>query len=223
MDSMTKAFITDLISHDIVGNWVFWLLVFFVSGLSAIAASFIGGYGRKRGENMATKADFESLKEQLQATTRLTEEIKNEVGHIEWRTREEFTSRRKKLEEFAEQIGIVASTIDKWQSRALAEDYLLLETECMSHLEMLARLYFRILIHPTFEFITAWRNIIQYRIAAQQTYAKISPDDYQACQQAFQKYLEGHAPLYTKALEKRIALEETIVRTMGNILQFSNE
>src|SRR5476649_2300581 len=100
MDATTQALVVDLISQRTLANWAFWLLFFVVSGLSALAASFLKAYGSKRGEQLATKADFDNLKEQLQATTRLTEEIKSEVGHIEWHMRETYTTRRAKLEEF---------------------------------------------------------------------------------------------------------------------------
>ena len=47
-------------------------------GAAAIGA-FVGAYLKKRGENLATKEDFEDLLQQIKAQTKATEEIKAEV------------------------------------------------------------------------------------------------------------------------------------------------
>jgi len=58
-----------------------WFYVVFLS--LTVAGSAIGGllsaYFKKRGETLATKADFSALQDQLRESTRLAEEIKHDV------------------------------------------------------------------------------------------------------------------------------------------------
>ena len=48
--------------------------------IAAAAGAFLGEYLKTRGKNLATKADFESLSDQLRASTEMVETIKAEIG-----------------------------------------------------------------------------------------------------------------------------------------------
>lgn len=98
MDAPTQAFVTEIVSRRIAENWLYWCLFLAASFL----ASFAGAYIKRRAENLATKADFDELKRQLDQTTRLTEDIKSEVGHAEWKAREINALHRAKLEKILE-------------------------------------------------------------------------------------------------------------------------
>ncbi|WP_123647319.1 hypothetical protein [Lysobacter enzymogenes] len=73
----------------LVGQWV----------LKRLA---VGGdaYASKKGENLATKEDFDQLLEQLKRNTAATESIRTELAHQEWTAREWKAARARKLEEF---------------------------------------------------------------------------------------------------------------------------
>ena len=60
--------------------------------------AFVGEYLKTRGKNLATKADFDRLQDQLRANTELVETIKSEVGQKDWAQREWANLRRLKLE-----------------------------------------------------------------------------------------------------------------------------
>src|SRR6266403_4090983 len=66
-----------------------------VAGLAA----YFGAYLKRKGENFATKEDFDNLRAQLQTNTRVVEEIKSEFGQRDWAAREWAAIRRAKLEE----------------------------------------------------------------------------------------------------------------------------
>lgn len=223
MDATTQTLIADLISQRIASNWVFWLLFFVVSGLAAVAADFLKAYGRKRGEQLATKADFESLKEQLRATTRLTEEIKSEVGHIEWRMREAYTARRAKLEEFVQQIGTVETAIGEWSAKAILEEFETLDSACLNRLQVLARLYFPALYMPTLDFCMTWREIVGHTLSRAQALSKIDRDDFPTRQQVRDDYVKSYDALYREAIRKRDVLEQAVVDTNQDVLQFKDE
>lgn len=79
-----------------------WLLLFIQTILmlaTAAAAAFLGSYLKTKGQNFATKRDFDELQKQLSENTKLVEAIKSEISHRDWVQRERTTFRRNKLEE----------------------------------------------------------------------------------------------------------------------------
>jgi hypothetical protein len=87
--------------------------------LAAAAGAFFGEYLKTRGKNLATRADFESLKAQLRANTELVETIKTEVGHRDWAKRERTNQRRIKLEELLNKLHDCDHYLDELRSSAL--------------------------------------------------------------------------------------------------------
>ena len=56
-----------------------WMVI--ILGLaSAGAGAFLGSYFKRKGENFATKEDFDSLLEQVEAQAKVTEEVRNEYA-----------------------------------------------------------------------------------------------------------------------------------------------
>jgi len=51
-----------------------------ISALGGLVGSFLTAYAKKRGENLATKADFDELLRQLRLQTAETEKIKSEIA-----------------------------------------------------------------------------------------------------------------------------------------------
>ncbi len=67
--------------------------------LVTTAGAFVGEYLRGRAKNLATKADFDSLHEQLGLNTRLVERVQAGIDLQDWARREWTTLWRIKLEE----------------------------------------------------------------------------------------------------------------------------
>jgi hypothetical protein len=76
--------------------WVLLAVQLVLTLAAAGIGSFLGEYLRTRGKNLATKADFDSLQDQLRANTELVETIKAEVGQKDWAQREWTNLRRTK-------------------------------------------------------------------------------------------------------------------------------
>lgn len=55
-----------------------------VTVLSAGIGAYIGAYLKKKGENLATHEDFQTVLTELKATTRATKEIENTISHEVW-------------------------------------------------------------------------------------------------------------------------------------------
>jgi len=103
MDTATVNLIVEAISARI-GATAFWatiasgLVVAVLGAIAAGGAAFLGSYLRKRGENLATKDDFDELKRQLAQNTETVETIKSDIAQRDWLARERNTIRRTMLE-----------------------------------------------------------------------------------------------------------------------------
>ncbi len=154
MDATTQAFVTEIVSRKIAENWLYWVLY-----LAAVfVAAYFSAYIKKRAENLATKADFDDLREQLRQTTRLTEEIKSEIGHAEWKAREMNLLRRTKLEEYVQQIAKVEGAVGAAVMKAFTGQELEIPSEPMDRLHALTQLYFPQLAVVALPFEAAWRS-----------------------------------------------------------------
>jgi hypothetical protein len=67
--------------------------------IAAAAGAYWGEYLKAKGKNLATKHDFDDLKEQLRANTELVEKVKSDINREDWAAREWTNLRRLKLEE----------------------------------------------------------------------------------------------------------------------------
>ena len=61
-----------------------YLVIALTSLLSSGVAAFVGAYLKTRGENLATKSDFDSLLAQLKQQTREVEQVKSEISQAGW-------------------------------------------------------------------------------------------------------------------------------------------
>lgn len=138
MDATTQAFVTEIVSRKIAENWLYWLLFLAASFLAA----FAGAYIKRRAENLATRDDFDELKRQLQQTTRLTEEIKSEVSHTEWKARETNSLMRAKLEEFALCISSSDQAFSTFVRKSCGGEFLTSDAPDFDRLRAIATLYF---------------------------------------------------------------------------------
>lgn len=136
MDPSMHAMVAEIVSHQIAETWSKWLLVIAV----LFIAAFFGAYVRRRAENLATRDDFKELKRQLEATTRMTEDIKREIGHAEWKAREVNAILRAKLEEMVRQLTIINREIRRFVDGD--SDQVALSTIEIESLRGLMALYF---------------------------------------------------------------------------------
>src|SRR5262245_32814719 len=94
--------------------WMLLLVQVVILAAAAAVGAFFGEYLMTRGKNLATKADFVSLQDQLRANTELVETIKAEVGQKDWARREWANLRRTKLEELIEKMHDCLVFIDQF-------------------------------------------------------------------------------------------------------------
>jgi hypothetical protein len=90
--------------------------------LAAAAGAFFGEYFKTKGKNLATKQDFEDLKDQLRANTELVERVKAEIGREDWASREWTNLRRLKLEELLEKAHAGEANLKRARYTAITAD-----------------------------------------------------------------------------------------------------
>ena len=88
----------------LAAGWTVWGILGVVGGWlvkSSLGSLAKAGeaYAARKGENLATKEDFNQLLEQLRRNTEATEQIRTEIAHEDWTVREWKAARARKLEE----------------------------------------------------------------------------------------------------------------------------
>src|SRR5262252_4432820 len=120
MDEVTiQKIAAEVVRHLPNYAWVLLLVQGLITLVAAGAGAFFGEYFRTRGKNLATKADFHSLQEQLRATTQTVETIKSEVAQKDWAQREWTNLRRTKLEALLEKMHDCLAFLDQLRRRAV--------------------------------------------------------------------------------------------------------
>lgn len=110
-ETLIREVAQQIIKEQFLENWKFYMLILGLWTIGLVVALMVS-YMKKRGENLATKADFEELLQQIRATTKTTEEVKTAIAHADWNTKEWKTLRRMKLEDLIESIY----SVNQWIS-----------------------------------------------------------------------------------------------------------
>lgn len=103
-EELVREIARQIAEQQFEATWPLYVCIIVLTLVAGFAGNFIGEYAKKRGEHLATKADFESLVEQLKQTTRVAEEVRSHVAHIDWAARELKVLKRQKLEELIRSI-----------------------------------------------------------------------------------------------------------------------
>lgn len=148
-----------IVRRELLLNLEFYLVLLAMFAIGSAAVAYGSEYFRTRGKNYATKADFDELLGQLQKTTALTETIKLEVSHEDWRQREFKLIRRAKLEELLKAMHASSEWLHRHRSREFFGEALEIQAEPFNDVIVVATLYF-----PELEEISDFRTAyLNYR------------------------------------------------------------
>jgi hypothetical protein len=151
------------------------VIVVLVSALTALGVS----YFRTRGQNLATKHDFEELQKQLKANTEVVETIKSEVSQRDWAQREWTNLRRIKLEALLEEMHECETYLDQYRDYSM--DYTLKaggpEHNPMNELQTIAELYLPELRREVFMLYTAFHNQVAAGMNLRSKWLKMALDE----------------------------------------------
>jgi len=170
-----KQIAAEIAAQSPFGNRTGPFLVFYVIITAAVAglAAWFGSLLKTKGQNFATKQDFDELQKQLRANTdlvesvksswlrantELVETIKSEVGQRDWAKREWKNLRRLKVEALFDTMHKCEADLER--RRVAASNGTLLESkrDYLSELDTISSLYLPELVIETAAFSREWRK-----------------------------------------------------------------
>jgi len=198
--------------------WQLLLIQVGITGLAAAAGAFFGEYFRTRGRNLATKADFDSLTDQLRITTETVETIRAEVSQKDWAKREWTNLRRVKLEELLTKMHDCEEYLDRVRHKGFegSADY---GRDPISELTTIGELYFPELGPQIRQFVVQCRTYVSAG-SALATGLVMAGQDLLGRQKAMDRYTaklpnEEFEKLLTLASQLRTDARLVLVQIMG--------
>jgi hypothetical protein len=221
MDKVTiQEIATEIVARLPYGDryWLFLLVNVIVMALVGVLAVLGTSYLRTRGQNLATKHDFDELQKQLRANTELVETIKSEVGQKDWAQRQWTNLRRTKLEELVEKMHDCEAFLDQLRRRAVKGELEMGERDPMGPLQTIGDLYFLELRSEVYRFASKWRELammgMDHALAVSAMGAE--PDAYRAAHKIFrEQWASGYKQLLEARHELTTAARHLLVSIMG--------
>jgi hypothetical protein len=200
-------------------DYSWWLLAIQVvlTLLAAAAGAFFGEYFKTRGKNLATRADFESLKAQLRANTELVETIKSEVGHRDWAKRERTNQRRIKLEELLNKLHDCDHYLDELRSSALDAKFFS-GRDPQPELATIAALYFPELKKEADAYVAQFRKQKSDSLQLTVTVMRLNPSDNDARLKASNDYMASYDLTYKALLNADHDLQRAAAKLLREIM-----
>jgi hypothetical protein len=143
LETLARAVASEIVNQTIWQNYKFYLLVIATSLVSSALVAFCLSYLKRRGENLATKADFNEILRQLKQATTLTESIKSDMKA---KLEEEHSVRaltREKMEALMVQTFDLELWLERARSQALEGNVPDVNVTPMAKIEMYQAIYFR--------------------------------------------------------------------------------
>jgi hypothetical protein len=169
-----------------------------VSSLTALGVS----YFRTRGQNLATKHDFEELQKQLKANTELVETIKSEVSQRDWAQREWTNLRRVKLEALLEKMHECDAYLDRLSSSCTRGESLDDKRDPINELDAIGKLYFPELENAVYDFYQSSKRLVVKALDLGQAINKAG-NDLDARQSAYDTYNARFPALHEELVRAR--------------------
>ena len=192
--------------------WLFLLVNAVVMAVVGILATLGTSYSRTRGQNLATKHDFDELLRQLEANTEAVETIKSEVSQRDWAQREWTNLRRIKLEALLEKMHECETYLERCRSAAL-EGSAGESGPVLDDFRTIADMYFPELRKETGEFVMECRLEAIALLNLGQTVLRAG-DDSAARQRAFDNFTAAHWPP-----KKRVEARDTLRDAARSLLE----
>ena len=121
-EDKVRELASKILHNQLFSDWPLYLFMLAIVIVGNLVSNFLSSYGKKRGEALATKADFAQLLKQVEQTTSVTEEIKSKVNHADWATREFKVLKHIKLEELIQAIHEAEDWIDAFRNHKLFDE-----------------------------------------------------------------------------------------------------
>jgi hypothetical protein len=195
-----------------------WIIQAIIVMVAAGLGAFFGQHVRTRGKNLATKADFESLKDQLRFNTKIVETIKRDVDHKDWAKREWTNLRRVKLEALINAMHDCTAFLPRHRNSSVEGKYHD-EQEPMDELDTLASLYLPELKLEVLSFTMACRELVQLQLSMGKDFLTVK--DAPTRDEISKKHMLMLRPSYEKVGIASAALENAATKVLLQIMNVS--
>jgi hypothetical protein len=185
--------------------WLFLAINVIVMASAAGFAAWFGSFLKTKGQNFATKRDFDDLQKQLSANTELVEGIKSEVSQRDWTQREWTNLRRVKLEALLEKMHESEAYLERLRSscdEGKLPDY---EHDPIIELDAIGKLYFPELSNAVSGFYQRSKALAVIALDLGQAISKAGNDP-DARQSAYDTYNPRFRALYEDLIYARHGL-----------------
>lgn len=126
-EELIKRIAEEIVTNAVFKNSFFYLTLISVSIVSGAISAFCAAYLKKRGENLATKEDFDNLLLQLKISTNASESIKVKISSDFAEASARKALIREKLENFIETTFFVEHWLEKSRNELMNDDERILE------------------------------------------------------------------------------------------------
>lgn len=200
LDPIILQAIDQIVQGAIIQNWRFYALVAATSLLAAMVGNLLASYARKRGETLATKADFDEILRQLRQSTKAAEDIKASVQHSDWISREWKVVRRTKLEELLDSAYAAEHWLEACRNRWMFQTTTELGPDPTDRVKRICALYFPELTAQAAALSAAQRAAISWNVSSGKRLLAAGPDVV-AMQQILDSTLPTWSPHYQAVLQ----------------------
>lgn len=99
-NSCISKTVSAILEKNIVDEWYLYFIFLLVAFVGSFLGSLVKGFGREKAKFLAIESSLNIITNQVEATTSVAEEIKNDLELQNWRKKERETLKREKLEEY---------------------------------------------------------------------------------------------------------------------------
>lgn len=208
--------------EQFLNQWPIYLLMLLLAVVGGALASYFGSYFKKRGENLATKSDFNNLLAQIKATTIATEDVKARISHLDWSTKERKVLLRNNLEELLNKLHELENWQDEKRHLALfTDEKFITHSAIVSNATILIALYFPELRQAVHDYFQMHRKIMILLANARLEILKLKSDPY-AILALQNKASEEYQKIYTEQFFALASIDDKCHLIMNKLVIFEN-
>jgi hypothetical protein len=199
--------------------WLFLAINVIVMALAAGFAAWFGSFLKTKGQNFATKRDFDELQRQLKANTEMVETIKSEVSQRDWARREWTNLRRVKLETLLEKMHEGEDYLLRLRRSCSRGEPLDDKRDPINELDAIGKLYFPELRNAVSDFYQPSKGLAVIALDLGQAINKAG-DDLDARRSAYDTYNPRFSALYKELIHARhdlTAAARTLLERIMNV------
>ena len=160
-----EAIVRRVMEGQATAQWQSFLLLILVAAVFSAFAAFLGAYFKSKGEIAAKAADLSKILRELQATTNVVQQIKQEIEFGDWRRRESLRTRREKLEDLLVSAYELALYSDKHREAVIFGSGHYGESSGIGKIKCLQSLYFPGLENEVAELVASSSKMFQSHLA----------------------------------------------------------